>query len=361
MFFRKTLRVALRNVRYLSSRKSAKRDEIARVKSKQRMVQVGGVVATVIAGGAIHYNGGFGEQGPFAPLWNSVNNLLGDTFSSFTEPSSNKLLPDVPKIERNPYDGSCRPTLVLDLEQTLTTSSWDRKHGWRTVKRPGVDAFLREMSELYEIVIFSTTPWNIAAPWVQGLDPAGMYVRHQLFRDATLYTKGTYIKDLSKLNRDLSKVVLVDDEATSFQLQPENGILVPKFEDGTSKKALRDTTLIDLIPFLRRLAQSKDVREELQKYDKENMITAIREENEKRTAEEEEEMRKGLGGVIRRRQNGLSEVELRRQQFLKRQNQQRQRMLIAQRQNQAANKVLKEQQDSMPMFPWQAAKGVQEH
>ena len=35
---------------------------------------------------------------------------------------------------------------------------FQREHGWRTAKRPGVDYFLAYMSQFYEIVIFTTQP-----------------------------------------------------------------------------------------------------------------------------------------------------------------------------------------------------------
>lgn len=44
-------------------------------------------------------------------------------------------------------------------------------------------------------------------PILDALDPNG-YIMYRLFRDATLFTDGHHIKDLSKLNRDLSKVIL---------------------------------------------------------------------------------------------------------------------------------------------------------
>ena len=89
------------------------------------------------------------------------------------------------------------PTLVLDLDETLVHSVWDvsaataatglhlansdclffvwhflrqRKHGWRTKKRPYLDRFLDEMAKHYEIVVFSaglpyvrnSPPWSLS-------------------------------------------------------------------------------------------------------------------------------------------------------------------------------------------------------
>ena len=52
-------------------------------------------------------------------------------------------------------------------------------------------------------------------------------------------------QDLSNLNRDIHRVVIIDDEPEAFQLQRENGIQIKKFEGDT-----RDRELVQLIPFL---------------------------------------------------------------------------------------------------------------
>lgn len=51
------------------------------------------------------------------------------------------------------------------------------------------------------------------------------------------------------MNRDLSKVLIIDTESSHVQNQPENAIVLPKWK-GDSK----DTTLVDMIPFLEYLA-----------------------------------------------------------------------------------------------------------
>ena len=48
----------------------------------------------------------------------------------------------------------------------------------------------------------------------------------RLYRDSTLYKDGKHVRDLSKLNRDLGKVLLVACEPDAYHLQPENAIKV---------------------------------------------------------------------------------------------------------------------------------------
>lgn len=68
---------------------------------------------------------------------------------------------------------------------------------------------------------------------------------YRLFRDSTRALNGEIVKDLSYLNRDLSKVIIVDTHPEHVRLQPENAIVYPKW---TGQK--NDRGLIELIPFL---------------------------------------------------------------------------------------------------------------
>ena len=51
---------------------------------------------------------------------------------------------------------------------------------------------------------------------------------------------------MSKLGRDLSKVIIVDNVAENFQLQPDNGIFIRSWFDD-----MNDTALLELAPLLK--------------------------------------------------------------------------------------------------------------
>ena len=123
-------------------------------------------------------------------MWNRAKARLGDQLNYYNEPAFPKLLPNPDPIFERPY------TLVLSLEDLLIHSEWSREHGWRMAKRPGVDYFLRYLSQYYELVIFTTQPWAVAEPVIRKLDPYHI-VTWPLYREATLYEKGEYIKVLS--------------------------------------------------------------------------------------------------------------------------------------------------------------------
>jgi mitochondrial import inner membrane translocase subunit TIM50 len=120
-------------------------------------------------------------------MWKRARARLGDQLNYYKEPAFRKLLPDPDPSFGRPY------TLVLSLEDLLVHSEWSREHGWRMAKRPGVDYFLRYLGQYYELVIFTTVPWAIGEPVIRKLDPYRI-VTWPLFREATMYKNGEYIK-----------------------------------------------------------------------------------------------------------------------------------------------------------------------
>uniref|UniRef100_A0A670JFA7 Transcription elongation factor SPT5 n=1 Tax=Podarcis muralis TaxID=64176 RepID=A0A670JFA7_PODMU len=104
--------------------------------------------------------------------------------------------------------------------------------------------------------------WSTAFPLIDSVDPHG-FISYRLFRDATRYMDGHHVKDISCLNRDPSKVVVVDCKKEAFRLQPFNGMALKKW-DGNSD----DRTLFDLAAFLKTIALSgvEDVRTVLENY-----------------------------------------------------------------------------------------------
>eukprot|EP00076_Gallus_gallus_P030975 XP_015155705.1 mitochondrial import inner membrane translocase subunit TIM50 [Gallus gallus] len=174
------------------------------------------------------------------------------------EPTSAKLLPDP---LREPY---YQPpyTLVIELTDVLLHPEWSLITGWRFKKRPGIDSLLQQLAPLYEIVVFTSETGMTAFPLIDSIDPHG-FISYRLFRDATRYMDGHHVKDISCLNRDPAKVVVVDCRKEAFCLQPYNGLALRRW-DGSSD----DRALYDLTAFLKTIALSgvEDVRSVLENY-----------------------------------------------------------------------------------------------
>ncbi|CAE6483569.1 hypothetical protein ACGC1H_005278 [Rhizoctonia solani] len=218
---------------------------------------------------------------------------ITDTFNYFNKPAWSELLPPpLPPPHQRPY------TLVISLDDLLVTSTWDRQHGWRTAKRPGVDYFLGYLSQFYEVVLFTTQASYTAIPVVEKLDPFGAFIMYKLFREATRTTKDGLVKDLNYLNRDLSKVIAIDTDPLKYSANPDNAIIIPKWRaDGSSGEP---SGLVGLIPFLESIAihSPPDVRPILKAYQGKDIAktyAAVEAEQKRKVIEEWEKNRKTGG------------------------------------------------------------------
>ena len=120
--------------------------------------------------------------------------------------------PYLPRLA--PEEESSIYTLVLDLDETLIHYSEMGGEGYFR-ERPGVHRFLHELALLYELVIF-TAGLQDYADWVlDQLDQKGL-IRYRLYRQHASPTGMYFVKDLSRLGRDLSRTIIVDNTAENF-------------------------------------------------------------------------------------------------------------------------------------------------
>ncbi|ORZ17427.1 NLI interacting factor [Lobosporangium transversale] len=166
--------------------------------------------------------------------------------------------------------GARKKTLVLDLDETLihSTSRGSRSQGYMVevlvdrhaclyyvYKRPHVDYFLKKVSEWYKLVIFTASMAEYADPVIDWLDQNRTLFEKRYFRQACFFRNGSYLKDLTVVEQDLSSVCLLDNSPVSYSLNKENGIPIDSWIDDPN-----DEALLDLLPFLDALRFTEDVR-----------------------------------------------------------------------------------------------------
>lgn len=155
--------------------------------------------------------------------------------NTFTQKYSGKyLLP-----ARKPSDN--RICLVIDLDETLVHSSFKpienadfivpveidgTLHKVYVLKRPHVDEFLKKMGQLYECVLFTASLAKYADPVADLLDKDNIF-KARLFRESCAFYRGNYVKDLSRLGRDLNRVIIVDNSPASYIFHPDNAVSTP--------------------------------------------------------------------------------------------------------------------------------------
>ncbi|KAL3998471.1 dullard-like phosphatase domain protein [Acanthocheilonema viteae] len=171
--------------------------------------------------------------------------------------SDKLLLPPV-----RPCDGD-KKCLIIDLDETLVHSSFKPVknpdfiipveidnviHQVYVLKRPYVDEFLERIGDKFECVLFTASLAKYADPVADFLDKRGVF-RARLFRESCVFHKGNYVKDLTRLGRDLKKVIIVDNSPASYAFHPDNAIPVQTWFDDAN-----DVELLDIIPVLEQLA-----------------------------------------------------------------------------------------------------------
>lgn len=80
---------------------------------------------------------------------------------------------------------------------------------------------------------------------MDALDPK-QHIMYRLVRDSTKFVDGHHVKDLSRLNRDLKRVIVVDWHPESVRFDRSNALIIPRWRGNDD-----DTTLIDLAALLR--------------------------------------------------------------------------------------------------------------
>jgi len=167
-----------------------------------------------------------------------------------------------------------KKTLVLDLDETLVHSIFGKESNpsWTfsllfnkeyylvsTEKRPYLDEFLEEVSQLYEIVFYTSSVEGYANNVIDYIDQ-NKIASGRLFRDACICRNEVYIKDLDRLGRDLSNVIVIDNSPSSYWNNVENAIPIKSWFNDQN-----DSELLDLIPILQSIAKVKDVRNVIRK------------------------------------------------------------------------------------------------
>ena len=122
------------------------------------------------------------------------------------------------------------------------------------------------MSYHYEIVMFTASLSKYAEPLYAKLDPKKVTAT-LLYREHCTFYNGLFVKDMSRLGRNLEDVIIIDNSPTSYMFQPENSFpCISWYEDRS------DRELLEMIPILEKLAYVKDVRQILPTIVSENKV-----------------------------------------------------------------------------------------
>ena len=168
-----------------------------------------------------------------------------------------------------PINPKYKYTLVLDMDETLIHYFFTHINGMFFV-RPYCFEFLRELNDLYEIVTFTAGTKDYADNILNILDIDNNIIKYRLYRQHVTIIGCSVYKDLSKLGRDLRKVIIIDNLKENFKVQPNNGIFIKTWTNDINDVQFKDLLKIlkDIVAF-----NVEDVRPIIQKMNDEIKIS----------------------------------------------------------------------------------------
>ena len=112
-------------------------------------------------------------------------------------------------------------------------------------KRPHVDFFLEVVSQWYELVVFTASMEIYGTAVADKLDRNRGMLSRRYYRQHCTLDFGSYTKDLSAINPDLSSVFILDNSPGAYRSYPDNAIPIKSWFNDPS-----DTALLNLLPVL---------------------------------------------------------------------------------------------------------------
>jgi len=147
--------------------------------------------------------------------------------------------------KRNP---NIKHTLIFDLDHTLIYTEiiksdleLDSSYHLQVNVRPHAIELLKEMSLLYEILVFTAASEDYAKICTSILDPEGKLIKKVLTRKNCFETREGYIvKDLRILrDRNINDILIIDDSIYSYAFNIENGIPIKEYEGDSEDVELK--------------------------------------------------------------------------------------------------------------------------
>ncbi|RPA81816.1 hypothetical protein BJ508DRAFT_106331 [Ascobolus immersus RN42] len=165
-----------------------------------------------------------------------------------------------------------KKTLILDLDETLVHSvtigstmrsghvvevKLENQHAilYYVHKRPYCHWFLTEVAEYFSLVLFTASVQQYADPVINCIEEEKPIFERKLYRQDCINEGGAYVKDIGKVEKSLSNVLIIDNSPMSYCLHKENAIPIEGWLNDPT-----DIDLLSLVPVLRAVSTIHDVR-----------------------------------------------------------------------------------------------------
>ena len=108
----------------------------------------------------------------------------------------------------------------------------------------GLYKFLKEMKPYYELVSFSNESKYSSEPIINIIEEKKKYFDYNLYREHSFLYGKEFLKDISRIGRDMKKIIIVDNTEQNFRLNKKNGIKIKPFYGDQNDKVLYELSKI---------------------------------------------------------------------------------------------------------------------
>ena len=186
-------------------------------------------------------------------LFNSKTpkNVFSQKINNTTIPHNNTINSDVELLEYKknrfhppyiPTPTNKKYTLVLDLDKTLIYYNEKNPNNIYTL-RPGLFSFLNILKPIYELISFTNESKEYSDKLLKEIESNKKYFDFNLYREHNILIGRNLVKDISKIGRDMKRIVIVDKLYENIKATPKNGILIKPYFGERDKG---DTVLFEL-------------------------------------------------------------------------------------------------------------------
>ena len=135
-------------------------------------------------------------------------------------------------------------TLVLDLNNTLINYNNNEENKTNSFSlRPGLLSFLNTLKPIYELISFTNESKEISDKYLQEIELNKKYFDFNLYKEHNILIGRNLVKDISKIGRDMKRIIIVDKLYENIKATPQNGILIKPYFGERDKN---DTILFEL-------------------------------------------------------------------------------------------------------------------
>ena len=137
-------------------------------------------------------------------------------------------------------------SLVLDLDETLINIEFKDNSNNKCILhlRPGLFSFLSKVKPFYELITFTSASKEYALPIINEIELKNKYFDYTFFREHSVISGNDFVKDISRIGRDMKRIIIVDNMEQNFRLNKRNGIKIKAFYGEQNDKVLYELSKI---------------------------------------------------------------------------------------------------------------------